>query len=125
MHFLAQARKIKKNPLQHKFLYFQEMELSNPNISGNINPEKTSHFSWNGNPEKTFYVSESGNGTSLFFRKLLIFQEVTFRAWKVKRAHSYKVSYILGNEVFSAKPKKTSYIHWNALKALFQWIIFK
>ena len=33
-------------------------------------------------------------------KKLLIFQEVTFRAQKVKRTRSEKTSYISGNETF-------------------------
>ena len=37
------------------------------------------------NPEKVLYISGKGNGTFLYFRKLLIFEEVTFQAQKVKR----------------------------------------
>ena len=77
------------------------MELSGSNIfsresfsyiSGNGNPEKTSYifpkesFSYisrNRNPEKILYIS--GNGTFLYFRKLLVFQKVTFRARKMKK----------------------------------------
>ena len=53
-------------------------------------------------PKKNPYIS--GNGTFLYFKKLLIFQEVTFRARKVKRPHSQKVSYISGRlRLFSPK----------------------
>ena len=54
------------------FLIFQQMELS--------------YVSRNGNTEKIPYFS--GNGTFLHFRKLLIFQEVTFQVRIVKKTHS-------------------------------------
>ena len=53
------------------FLIFWEIELS--------------YNLGNGNPEKIPYIS--GNETFLYFRRLLIFQEVNFRARKVKRIH--------------------------------------
>ena len=42
---------------------------------------------------------------SLYFRKrnFLIFQEITFRAQKLKKAHSEKVSYISENGTFLPK----------------------
>ena len=45
-------------------------------------------------PKKIFIFQEtelfyiSGNGTFLYFRKRLIFQEVTFQAQKMKKTHS-------------------------------------
>ena len=57
-----------------KFLYFSKETYLY--MSGNRNPPKISYFSW--------------NGTFLYFRKrkpwkFLIFQEVTFQAWKRKK----------------------------------------
>ena len=89
------------------FLYSAKIKLSNFNLLGNGNPEKIldiflkesfSYISGNGNPEKIFYIS--GNGTFLYFRKTLIFQEVTFRSRKVKITHSEKTSYISTNGTF-------------------------
>ena len=91
-----------------KFLYFWEMELFGSSvkkflfsqkksflifqgtellcISGNGNPKKTSYIfskesfsyiSGNDNFEKILHIS--GNGTFLCFRKLLIFQELSFQ----------------------------------------------
>ena len=40
-------------------------------------------FLYFGNPPNMLYIS--GNGIILYFRKLLIFQEVTFRARKMKK----------------------------------------
>ena len=47
-----------------------------------------SYISGNGNAKKIPYIS--GNVIFLYFRKLLIFQEVTFRAPKVKRKNTIK-----------------------------------
>ena len=80
-NFSAQARKIKKN-----------------------HPEKISYASGNENPEKIIYIS--GNGTFLYFRKLFIFPEVTFRARKVKRTHSEKLLIFLEMELSRSKLKK-------------------
>ena len=33
-------------------------------------------------------------------KKLFIFQELTFRAQKIKKTHSQTISYCLGNETF-------------------------
>ena len=52
-------------------------------------------FSGNGNPEKIPYIS--GNETFLYFRKLLIFQKITFQARKMKKTYSVKTFYISGN----------------------------
>ena len=41
------------------------------------------------------YISGNGNP-----KKLLIFQEVTFQAQKIKRNHSEKTSYFLGDRTF-------------------------
>ena len=41
------------------------------------------------------YISRNGNT-----KKRLIFEEVTFRAQKIKKKHSKKVSYISGNGNF-------------------------
>ena len=56
--FSSQARKLKKVHPEKHFLYSGKMELSNSNIK-KLNP-----------------------------KKLLIFQELTFRAWKMKKKHS-------------------------------------
>ena len=78
------------------------MELFGSNI-------KKILVSENGNSDKIPYIS--GNVTSLYFRKLLIFQEITFRALKMKgisyfrkwnvMAPSFKNSYIFSIKTFS------------------------
>ena len=60
--------------------------------------ESFSYISGNADPEKIPFIS--GNGTFLYFRKLLTFQEVTFRAPKMKKKNSEKMSYILGDGTF-------------------------
>ena len=81
------------------FLYFRKRR-----------PWKKSYIRENGNPVKIIYIS--GNGAFLYISwnwhpiKLLIFKEITFRAQKIKRNHSSKISYILGNWSFSPKLKK-------------------
>ena len=55
-------------------------------ISYSFSKKSCSYILGNGNPKKLCYIS--GNRTFLYFRKLLIFQEVTFQVWKVKRTHS-------------------------------------
>ena len=50
-------------------------------------------------PKKGNYIL--GSRTFLYFRKLLIFQEETFRSQKLqKKKHSEKTSCILGNGTF-------------------------
>ena len=83
-----------------------------------IHPEKISYTSGNGSEKISYIFSKKSfcnisgnknlgkiiyilaNGTFLYFRKLLIFQEVTFRARKVKRTHSEKTSYVSRNVTF-------------------------
>ena len=90
MHFLSLSSKNKKIPSNEKFLYFQEMELSSSNIKKFLiffqnktflifREMQLSYILGNGNPDKI-----SRNGTFLYFRKFLIFHEVTFQACKVK-----------------------------------------
>ena len=53
VHFSAQARKIKINPPQEKFLYFTKMELSDSNIKKNSYVFSKESFSYlAGNAEK-------------------------------------------------------------------------
>ena len=47
---------------------------------------------------KIIYIS--GNGTFLYFRKLLIFQDVIFQAQKIKKIHTLKRFQVLGNGTF-------------------------
>ena len=89
------------------FHIFQETELSY--ISGNTNPEETSYIfskescsyiSGNRNPEKFFIFQE----TKISYISL-IFQDVTFRARKMKKitfkkTHTENISYISGNGTF-------------------------
>ena len=68
------------------------MELSNSNIKKFLKffQKKAFLIFWetpkNRSPEKILCIS--GNVTFLYFKKLLVFQDVTFRARKVKRTHS-------------------------------------
>ena len=81
-YFLSPDSKNKKNSLWKKFLYFlvfQGMECSGPNI------KKFLSFS----QKKAFLIFQemelsyiSGNGNP---KNLLIFEEVTFLAWKMKK----------------------------------------
>ena len=92
-YFLSPDSKSKKNSLWKKFLYFlvfRGMECSGPNI------KKFLSFS----QKKAFLIFQemelsyiSGNGNP---KNLLIFEEVTFLAWKMKK----KRSYISGNGTF-------------------------
>ena len=63
------------------------MKLSSSNVKKKIIFLKESllYVSGNRNPPKIPYIS--GNGAFLYFRKLLIFQEVTFQALKIKVTH--------------------------------------
>ena len=116
MELLSSSSKNKKIPSKKVLIFFEEMELPCSNISvesfsyisGNgpflyfrkWNPEKNSLYFRKRNififwetdtPKKILIFQEtklpyiSGNGNS---KKLLIFQEVTFRARKIKRTHS-------------------------------------
>ena len=77
-----------KTETPKKFLIFQETELFHKSENGN--PEKISYISGNGNPEK-----------------LLIFQEVTFWARKIKKKSPLKKLLIFGKmELSSSKLKK-------------------
>ena len=77
-----------KTETPKKFLIFQETELFHKSENGN--PEKISYISGNGNPEK-----------------LLIFQEVTFWARKIKNKSTLKKLLIFGKmELSSSKLKK-------------------
>ena len=78
-------------PKKYKIIHPEKISYT----SGNGNPEKNScvfskescsYVSGKGNPEKCFYIL--GNGTFLYFRKLLMFQELTFRARKMKKSRS-------------------------------------
>ena len=88
--------------LKRKLSYIWKIELFY--ISGNGNPEKFLIFQ----ETELFYTSENGNHETelfLYFRKqkhkkLLIFQEVTFTAQKMKKAYSEIMSYILGKGTF-------------------------
>ena len=51
--------------------------------------------------EKLSYISGNGNP-----KKFLIFQEKIFRARKMKKSRSEKMSYIPGNKIVSPKYKK-------------------
>ena len=51
-------------------------------------------------------------------KNLLIFQELTFRARKMKNTHSEKMSYISGNETFWPQALKASYISEENLQIL-------
>ena len=48
-----------------------------------MSKESFPYISENGNPEKIHYIS--GNRTFLYFRKLLVFREVTFQAREIKK----------------------------------------
>ena len=72
-----------KRETPKKFLIFQETELFHKSENGN--PGKISYISGNGNPEK-----------------LLIFQEVTFRARKIKKNPPWKNFLYLGKWNFPA-----------------------
>ena len=77
-----------KTETPKKFLIFQETELFHKSENGN--PEKISYISGNRNPEK-----------------LLIFQEVTFWARKIKKKSPLKKLLIFGKmELSSSKLKK-------------------
>ena len=122
MHFSFQAGKIKKirpekNSLYFgkwnfldlifknflNFLIFREMELFSPSSKNEkIYPYKNFLYFRKRSPGKTSYIFK--RKLFLYFgkrkRNFLIFQEVTFRARKVKRTYSQKAAYILGNETF-------------------------
>ena len=69
------------------------MELSSSNIKKFlIFPQNFSYISGNRNPKKVLYIL--GNGTFSYSRKRLMFQEVTFRARKVKKNLSLKIFFI-------------------------------
>ena len=51
-----------------------------------LSKESFYYTSGNGNPEKILCIL--GNGTFLYFRKLSIFQEVTFQVWKIAKSRS-------------------------------------
>ena len=75
------------------------MELSSYNI---FSKESFSYISGNGNPEKILYIS--GNRTFLYFRKILIFQEVTFGTRKIKKTILKKV--LIFREMELSSPKR-------------------
>ena len=114
--FSIQARKIKKKSTQRKcnfltlilrnFLYFLKRKLflylgkGNPEkTSYNFSKEGFSYISGKGNSEKNPYIS--GNGNS---KKLLIFQEVTSRAQKIKNPTLKKL--LIFWEMELSSPKK-------------------
>ena len=97
--YISGNRNPEKNPYtsengSHKeLLVFLEMELFSPSSKNKIkNPprkisyifskESCSYISGNENPEKIFFISGNRNPKRRF-----IFQEVTFRAQKVKIIH--------------------------------------
>ena len=66
------------------------MELSSPKI------KKAFIFS----QKKIFLHFRKKLFQKMFLKKILIFQEKTFRAQKIKKTHSEKISYFSGNGTF-------------------------
>ena len=108
---LIAARKTKKILLE-KIRYIREMELSNSNIKKFLIFFQKKAFLIFREMEtlKKFpiflevrlsYISGNGNP-----KKFLIFQEKIFRARKMKKSRSEKMSYISGNKIVSPKHKK-------------------
>ena len=91
MGLFSPISKNEKNYPDKNFLYFRKRS-----------PGKTSYIF----KRKLFlyFGKRKPRKKSLCFtkrkRNLLIFEEVTFRARKVKRIYSQKAAYILGNEIF-------------------------
>ena len=79
--YISGNRNLKKHPI------LQEITFHTRKKNQQIHPKKISliflkesffYISRNGNPKKITYISR--NGTSLYFGKLLIFQQATFYA---------------------------------------------
>ena len=87
------------------FLYFLKRKVFYISGSGQIPPpplRKKKKKKKKKKEEKKPYISGDGNP-----KKLLIFQEVTFRAQKIKKAHSEKKLLMFQEmELSSSKPKK-------------------
>ena len=91
------------------FLYFGKWnpELLIPSSkSKKSSPRKYSYIFGNGNFEESLYISGNRtifpelcyiSGYMLYFRKYVIYQEVTFQVKKIKRTHSEKTFYISRN----------------------------
>ena len=84
--YISGNRNLKKHPI------LQEITFHTRKKKQQIHPKKISliflkesffYISRNGNPKKITYISR--NGTSLYFGKLLIFQQATFYALKMKK----------------------------------------
>ena len=86
-HFLSPSSINRKNLPGKKIPLFWEMKLSCSSIKNFLYFLKRKIFLYfkNGDPKKIPYIS--GNGAFLYFRELLLFQEVTFQTRKMKKTH--------------------------------------
>ena len=98
VHFLSPSSKNKKSPPRKKFLIFRETELSSSNIKKNLVFSQKKAFLISREmetPKKIPYISRNVSP-----KKMLIFQEVIFRARKMKKFHSEKTATLFYSQVF-------------------------
>ena len=98
-----QARKNKKDRAPENFLYFRKRKPRKIFLYF-LKKKAVLIFRGTETPKKIPYIS--GNGTFLYFKKVLIFQEITFRARKVKRTLSEKLPTFWEMELSSSNLKK-------------------
>ena len=98
-----------------RFLIFREIKLL---FSKSIifSKESFPYILENENPKQIHYIS--GNGTSLCFTKLIMFQEVTFQARKIKKPtlknfHVFRQIELSGSKKEELrKPQKPTFLYF-------------